>query len=295
MICMTATAAIVSLTGFQTVSLQQYLVNLTMMPQLLGVDFIDGVYWTLLLEIVFYGIVFIAIATNIIRFPRILLSTSVFILVLLYSLGYRIPLFGGYAFLFAAGCSLALIYQGDRRSIPVFILAAVFSMMFAFSEAQEKAVTLPGIQPWIASFVVGIFYLSFFWFRARDVASHQGGRILGSLTYPLYLIHAHVGFSILSAWQGEDNKWWLTALTIVAMLGISLFVATRIESLKIWGSLANRFLARPIDGQVKSFAARWTRPRVSDRGAACVHKEGSSGLMGNGGESAQDASMNLKA
>ena len=35
-------------------SLKQFLVNLTMMPSLLGIDAIDGVYWTLVKELLFY-------------------------------------------------------------------------------------------------------------------------------------------------------------------------------------------------------------------------------------------------
>ena len=57
-----------------SVSFGQYLANLTMVSPLAGIDYLDGVYWSLLVELHFYLLVFLLLLTGLLAHTRALLG-----------------------------------------------------------------------------------------------------------------------------------------------------------------------------------------------------------------------------
>jgi len=49
------------------------------------------------------------------------------------------------------------------------------------------------------------------------------------LTYPLYLIHQHIGFIIFNHLQPYVNKYLLVSAIIVLMLAVAYMLSDRIE------------------------------------------------------------------
>ena len=56
-----------------------------------------------------------------------------------------------------------------------------------------------------------------------------GARLAGALTYPVYLIHAHLGYMVISRFADNGNKWLVTGLTVAGVLVIAYAIHAGIE------------------------------------------------------------------
>ncbi|MGB3386566.1 MAG: acyltransferase [Pseudaminobacter sp.] len=204
--------------------------------------YIDGVVWTLVVEAVFYGVIFFAMIFNkLITLEGIALilgiSSSIFITVFLYFHAANM-MYGGsevydllkrfpfkvlllrHGVFFAIGILIYSIFQqGFAREKAAYIAAfCVFGLIeIAISYgAAEKVV--PMLLIWLCSLVVVIASVRF----ARVIqeffhTNHNSVRNLGRLSYPLYLSHYSFGMVLvpLLASQGLGR---------MNVLAISLFM-----------------------------------------------------------------------
>ncbi|MDO9337906.1 MAG: acyltransferase [Caulobacter sp.] len=204
-LCMTLTAIAKTLWGLpgDQISALRYLANLTMVPEWLGQKPVDGVYWTLAVEIVFYGAVFLVMAFRQMHRVRAILVGWVLLLLLsrVASLIWSIPgppLLGSYFDLFAAGCTMALIRRTgwDRLLATLLVVSSALAAQGVFSRAAMHAEGGRGIEPIFAATILLISLLPFLVFMKRG-PSLPLARDAGRVTYPLYLIHAHIGYIVL--------------------------------------------------------------------------------------------------
>jgi peptidoglycan/LPS O-acetylase OafA/YrhL len=236
-VCMTFTAVIETLTRTDPVTPLRYLVNLTMIPDWLGQKSVDGVYWTLAVEIAFYGAVFLAIVLGLTRRPALLIAGWVGVMVAAriagMIFGFEPPmLLGGYFPLFASGCILALLRQdGAPRWLWLVLLANLPLVALLVHHAAVGYKDDGGVIPMVAVAIVLAFHLPFILLRKTSLRLPMA-RAIGDLTYPLYLLHAGVGYLAIAALP--VNKW--LAVTIV-MAGAILLA-----------HLVNRFVERPTLG-----------------------------------------------
>lgn len=126
------------------VSLTQVLVNLTMVLALFGVSPVDGVYWTLLVELTFYAAVLAVLLARMNRWldTLFLLWPLALLLAALTGKGHW-PLLGGYYPLFCAGALFALL--GERKS-PTAIAGVAACLWLCVSGALERAAASPDFQ-----------------------------------------------------------------------------------------------------------------------------------------------------
>lgn len=262
--CLAVTAAITHVTGFQEVNLIQILANATMMPTALGFDFIDGVYWTLELELKFYILAALAIGLRITRYPKLLVSSGVLSILALTLAGMAVPTFGMYASFFAAGAALSLWYQSSRSAtnIAMVVVSGGLCVFEVYRQAVHRADLFPNFSPTVAATICVIFFIAFISLRKHEVRNPRLAKAAGVLTYPLYLLHAYIGYSILSAWQNDQNKWIVTAAIILAMLLAALFVHILIEHLprSFWRKVADKTIGaalRALSDASRSLVHAW--------------------------------------
>ena len=238
-VCCAITFGVIFLFGNDrfTATMQQFLVNLTMLHEFVNVKSIDGVYWSLAVELKFYFLVVVVLLFRQIHraqwFLGIWLVSS---LVLQWMPIPRVSAFliPDYAPYFIAGAICYLAYQrGWSLSKALMILIA---LALALRSAMLSVVNLEKIyNTSFSSFLIGAITCSFFLLIAM-VASRKTACLarwnwlaVGALTYPLYLIHQNIGYILFNAAHQYMNAYITLFVILALMLSISYAVNSVIE------------------------------------------------------------------
>ncbi|MBU6370910.1 MAG: acyltransferase [Patescibacteria group bacterium] len=221
----------------QQVSLKNFFLSMTMLGQALGVtSFVDAVYWSLTVELFFYG--FIALFSHFFSFSKIrLFYWSWFGIVLLFYLFHKDDdVFGKlllvrHASYFIFGGMLALIVEQIDLKRQPWIWDVAFSGAVAIFATAINARSLPPYfvpNPadhfWVTFINAAMFVvipLVIFAVRTLPHKINTFVIILGGITYPLYLIHQRIGMIIESKLALYVNSTVAYVLAIVMVLSFS--------------------------------------------------------------------------
>jgi len=245
-----------------SVSVPQYLANLTMVHELFGIASIDGVYWTLLVELKFYFLVWILVLLRQIHHAQWYLGVWLVLSVALHVLHapkwLSAAFIPGYSYFFIAGALFLLIRLHGPSVARLAMLVASYLLAIRFAIAESRGVATyyrAELEPSVVVVLVTLFFVVFtaIAFRRSAWLNRPRFLVLGVLTYPLYLLHQHLGFITFGQLQGWIDKYWLLAGTITGMLLLSYLMHRYVEipvgrGLK-W-VFANIGKARPV-GQMK--------------------------------------------
>ncbi|MFQ1609852.1 acyltransferase family protein [Aeromonas veronii] len=179
-------------------SLWQYLTNLTLMHRFIfNQPHLDGVYWTLTVELRFYLIIGILIAYNLLTEKNIKLIMFLWAVTgLIYlSLGKNGNFITSGTY-FAAGVGFYYIWSGGRTIYNIGYMLLTFiisSISVVLSHASE------GLSHGVLVILMCSFFCIFYllvngW---TPPISKKIMTWLGGLTYPLYLLHQEIGYSLL--------------------------------------------------------------------------------------------------
>ncbi|WP_338415359.1 acyltransferase [uncultured Sphaerotilus sp.] len=230
----------------------QVLANLTMVPHWVHVEFVDGAYWSLAVELQFYLLVIMLLHFGQLRrlewwIAAWLLVSSVNAVRPVYSL--ELWLDARWAPLFVAGM---LYYRISRRGwtgarVLLLLWAFGLTLWYGWTAAeagklgQNGAVSL-GTPVQVALCLLlfqGVFLLviSGRWTMRASPLVYW----FGALTYPVYLLHQNIGYIALMApgWQHIDFH-----LRVVLVVGAVVVVS--------W--MVNRWVERPL--------SRWLRAAI---------------------------------
>lgn len=176
------------------VGLPTFLANLTMIPGPLRFPKLDDVYWTLVIEIKFYGVILGLILARQLSHIRRWLAGWLLISVLA-EFYPRLHFFGfdHFSVYFIAGCYLYLIRtQRSWLDLLPLSVAAIVSVHNAI-DMQFSFTYDPFASPWVGGIVLleyAVFFSIAWRLWALPVRSIWGW--LGAMTYPLYLVHSGV-------------------------------------------------------------------------------------------------------
>lgn len=217
---------------------QQYLINLTMIHKFVGVGHIDTVYWTLLVELKFYLLIFLLLLTKQIHRIKIFLFVwALASIILNFTDGFGalkfflIPRQSGY---FIAGAAFFLI---RREGLDLFKLALVLASYLLVVMPPIVALSDMTIH-YNTEFSIGViiailssFFIIFFMvsLKKTHMLSKPYFFYVGILTYPLYLIHQNIGFMLLNIFHESVNKYVLLFLILTLMIMISYLIHFFIE------------------------------------------------------------------
>lgn len=218
-------------------TIKETLLNATILNDYLGVRNIDDVYWTLQAELKFYGCVFLLLTFNIFKsfycWLAGWLALAIFHYFTLAPSGMGMFINPSYSFYFIGGVCCYLLYQrrGDIRLLLVLGITTIFSMLVAFYQVKGFYPSASEFDHVAVMLIVLIFYLFFFFLASGKMAINPfyGVRLLGAISYPLYLIHNFSGKLIIN----ELILYMPTALavfiTLVIILLASAFIHLVIE------------------------------------------------------------------
>ncbi|MCB1381887.1 MAG: acyltransferase [Notoacmeibacter sp.] len=235
-ICMSLTFAVLLVANDPrfAVAPSQWLANLLMVPQVAGQPFMDGVYWTIVLEMIFYGWVALAIAAGLFTSRKLTLVTVWLALAMLNeqvigSGALRFALITEYAPWFAFGVLVQHMTVHGRSAE---------ALMLAFAALIIGITHLTNMQAWMmihynaalpkSGLVAGGLAISGLFLLAvalrHHVASTPAVLAAGGITYPLYLLHQNIGYVAINAARPVFGANAATLLVAAAMLLISYAV-----------------------------------------------------------------------
>ncbi|MFB9262817.1 acyltransferase family protein [Bradyrhizobium erythrophlei] len=241
LVCMTATFVVLAIARdprFPT-DLLTYAANLSMFAPAFGRLAMDGVYWSIMLEIVFYGWFAALIFAGV--YPRrkltivaVWLAVSALNETLLGSGALRILLVTAYAPFFASGIlAYHLVSRGRSPQVLALLAASFLLSCKTITFSQNWMIAHLGVAP------------SYLHLVAANVAVHAifAGAILlrsvvrpsptilmlGGLTYPLYLLHQFIGYILLNALAPHIGKYAAFMLVLAGMLIASFLVWRFVE------------------------------------------------------------------
>lgn len=259
------------LTGFwlwdRPFALRDFLLNLTLLQDVFGAQPAQGLYWTLLVELVFYALCAVLFLTRSLDAPRRVCALAI-ALGALHSLAMLMrwlgtPLLSTVAAFWLLNLSIMLcgtlyrrcVVEGEAARDPL-LRAGVYGL-FAYYLAVFPLCTVLAVG--IERNAAVCYALG----TALFVAGISGVRIasrltdwLGRISYSIYLFHPVV-FLALLAWlqrQPADSAWRTQPLYVYLLANAALTVAL--------ASLVYRFVEKPGMALGRRCAGRWVRRRL---------------------------------
>ena len=221
--------SIFSLPG-REVTLRTAMINLTMLQDWLRVDRVDGVYWTLAVELSFYIIMFVLFVTK--QLKRIEVISTVWLLIIiglnfLSSINViqlhgaiKLMLLLEYGNLFIAGIMFYKIMHQQRWVHFAILLLALITEFH-----------MHGNVAWLVALYFAIFLA--FTKGFLQIFAIKPLIFLGTISYSLYLIHQNIGYVIIRVLESQGLATPITML--VVPLAISVAIAT----------IMQRYIERP--------------------------------------------------
>jgi len=254
--------------GLFQVGWLQYLLNLTMISGFAGVEMVDGVYWTLLVEMKFYALIFVLLMFR--RIHQIEWFLAAWLAITVASLVLPLPRLVTFIFLtdwsafFIAGALFYLVRQQGlnlSRGLMLWLsfVLALFQNLQLIIELEK--VYQSDFSVYVSSFLITAFYLIFVLIavgKSQRFSAHYMVK-LGVLTYPLYLIHQNIGFMVYQAVGDQLDPYLLLAGLVIVMMLVAWLIHQLIE--RPLGRAMNRWLT-----------ARWEAlaPRLGEKTAPSV-------------------------
>lgn len=236
-----------------SITLHQILANLAFLHVPLSIPFIDGVYWTLVYEAFFYFVVLVLLLLGAQSHMYKIFLAWPYMMLLLHLLGFdNVPFFSGYFTYFAAGAIYAVSRMKHTSLVTVAILISAF---LTVNTAVETVMSHPSkslhLSPAVITVTILFFHCIFLLQNTKPVQNLRlpGSRLASSLTYPLYLIHAHCGYIALNWLADDSNKSWFYPLLVFACLLVSycLYYLSDIKLFPAWKRFFETVLGKPIE------------------------------------------------
>ena len=245
-VCVLLTATVLLIWGVpaQKPSVSQIAFNMTMFHGFFGIPHVDGVYWSLIIELKFYIIIGLVLLFRAIKYIKLfaLLLLCIAIMQLIFpfkDVSFPIRLlyfitFPKWSSYFVAGMFFFLLYkEGFKwKYLLVITMCYLTSLVYAFEKvdyliaAYGQEFSYVTVALFISSFYALFYLISL---EKLKVINKKYFLTLGALTYPLYLIHQNIGYIIINNLASYLNKWVLLALSITLMLLLSHFIHKIIE------------------------------------------------------------------
>ncbi|MFZ1773967.1 MAG: acyltransferase [Rhizobiaceae bacterium] len=216
-----------------------YLANLTMAAPLFGQPFMDGVYWTILLEIIFYFWVALLILSGLferglVAIVAVWLALSMANEFVIESGALRLVFLTEYAGYFAGGMLARHMMVHGRQSETVLMAIAAFLvssntmhvsrdwMLGHYGEAAGNGELL------VANLLVHGLFFGALWLD-RFARPSKWLLLAGALTYPLYLLHQNIGYILIGALAPALGRHVALAMALGAAIALSWLIVRFVE------------------------------------------------------------------
>lgn len=231
LISMFLTSLIIALAGEKfndrCVSMKDWFINLTMVPSYFGAKPIDGVYWTLGIEIIFYVLVAVIITSkkqnNIEKLSLIWIVVSVITNTLLvYNKNsilkaLRILCITEHSQLFIIGIIMKLLYKKENTKLSYIIILLCFINQYIALGINYTVFVL--------IFTIIFYIIIVKKIRISKKANNYFIAFIAKISYPLYLTHQFIGSVIINKLEklGFINEFYIL-IPIAISIGIAYLI-----------------------------------------------------------------------
>jgi peptidoglycan/LPS O-acetylase OafA/YrhL len=209
-------------------TIPQYLVNMTMLSEFVRVRPIDGVYWSLFVELKFYALVFLVLLAGRTHQAEKLLVAWLLLTIALevYPISIvRYVLITDYAVYFIAGAISYLIWSRGLSLTRISAFAAAWLVALKQSLSGLSGFEThygESLNIFVVSGIVSVFLLTVLLISLRKTGRFAQWRwaMAGAITYPLYLIHQKIGYMLIEIAYPAFNAhvvFWGTLLIVLAL------------------------------------------------------------------------------
>lgn len=240
-VCMTVSFAVLLAAdpSWGQVSLRQYAANLLMFSPALGEPFVDGVYWSIVLELVFYFWVTVALLTGVFQRLRLELVAGWLVLsavneFVIGSGALRFLFLTEYGPLFASGILLHHIRTHGRSGEALVLLAASLLLSTSLMDVARGwmqghyGVAVPLIELTLANLAMHGLLAGAVFLRV-GVPSTRLSLAVGGLTYPLYLLHQNIGYLAINRIAPATGAWQASLLVAAGMVALAWVIWRFVE------------------------------------------------------------------
>lgn len=211
-----------------------YLGNMTMFQYYLRITDIDGPYWTMIIEMIFYIGILILFHFKMLRYLNIIGIVSSILLIILTTF------FGHYIFLqkimnwipllqfiplFFAGTIFHKIYVQKTINLKYFaiLLICLISQISLFNYAG-RAHTFIQLNEYAMMLIIYFILFTFFVIGKLKFIVSRWTLFLGEISFALYLIHQYISVNILIPYLTTNLKinFWISAFGICLPIVLSI-------------------------------------------------------------------------
>lgn len=210
------------------VSISEFFVNLTMLQYGLQIPSVDGVYWSLFHELMFYFLM--AASFSVVRSKHFLLFSVFWLALSLGNFYYHVKgvsllLNLSYTPLFLGGIYFYKLNNEAKSKINTFFPIICYAVYFIIIDAHAERVFAERL------IVLGFFVL--FYLNSFDLLKFIAIKpliFLGNISYALYLVHQNMGYIVLNklyAYFGAHQG--LIFIPIALSIGVAYFITEYLE------------------------------------------------------------------
>ncbi|HDY7659516.1 acyltransferase [Vibrio vulnificus] len=200
----------------RSVSFYDYILNLLIFPSLFDAKYVDGSYWTLEIEWMFY--IYAMFSYFIYKKNRTMSIIFVSTMVILSSLSSSLIFLKGY--------------------IPYFVLGLVF-YFWKNAEDDRKIYKIIGLltvciilvnskYPLIEIGIVLLFYFAMY--EKINVLNNKITEFFASISYSLYLLHQNIGYVLINKLSGINIPHFISFLIVTSIIVFLSYLLTFITS-----------------------------------------------------------------
>ncbi|MBO2454345.1 acyltransferase [Actinomadura barringtoniae] len=216
--------------------LDAFLPNLTMLQEGVGAQPMEGVYWTLWVELHFYILIAFLIWRGI-TYRRCVTFMVAWLLAGLFAQESDfkpliVMLFPIWAPYFVAGMAFYLMWRfGPNLVLGLITLASWAMATYYRTTVINPDLKLPPSRDLAIPIGVTLAFLIMALVATRKLSwlGWRGGTVLGALTYPLYLVHETIGRVLWEFYRDNLTDWQLLGLCIAVALPSAYIVYRLVE------------------------------------------------------------------
>ena len=210
------------------------LFNFTMFHELLKLHHVDGAYWSLLPELLFY--LLMASLFFIKKVDKVLQYNIALLIICFIHYFFPIPIISRlldlyYVLLFMIGICFYRIYTREGKApfyLHLLIIANLILAVFLYAIVRPH---LEILIIFISFPIIVLFFYTFVYFKFYLLGRSKVLLFLGFISYPLYLVHQIIGYIFMLYFDQYMSRFLSILFTTFIAIGLASIVTYALEPL----------------------------------------------------------------